>query len=100
MASSSSSLSKGSSFLAKLVLEKPDKIKLAQQFNRLNEEKIKLKRTAEKQKDMLKKYARIYSATSFKIGQLDRQMCDIKGQIEELDADNSGFQETVIDLTL
>ena len=83
-----------------MVVEKPDKIKLAQQLNRLKEEKRKLKCTAERQKDMLKKYSRIYLATSFKIEQLDRQMCDIKGRIEEPDAGDSGSQETVIDLTL
>ena len=93
------SSSKKSNFFKNLASLKPNKIKLAQQYNRLKEEKRKFKRTAERQQQMLKKFSELYLATIYKMEQLDHQMIDIKKQIEE-DPGDSRSQETFIDLTL
>ena len=62
----------------------------------MKEENKRLKRTAERQQGLLKKYLRMYLSTTFKIEQLDHQMIAIKMQIE--DSGDFGSRETFIDL--
>ena len=94
--------STGSSFIATLAAELPDRIKLQQQFNRLKEEKMRLMRTAEREEELLLKYTGMYKSTKFKIGQLDEQMRAIKAQQEVSDPGerDSPTQEIRMDLTL
>ena len=61
------SSSKGSSLLATLVAEVPDRVKSIQQFNRWKEEKKRLSRTAEREEELLMKYTGMYKSTKFKI---------------------------------
>ena len=74
--------------------EVPDIIKLQQQMVCLQEEKMRLNRTAPRQDKMLMKITGNYKSTKFRIGQVEDQMHAIQKQ---LDVSDPSFQEIRMD---
>ena len=89
MAFSANSFSNGYTFLSSLSVEMPNSIKLQEQLVRLGEEKMRLGRQVDKQKQQLLRYSAIYKASKFRMTQLDDQIRTIRIQLETSDGKSS-----------